>query len=221
MYAVAAPTPASAATRRTVRPANPSRVRISTAAFPSRSTVSACLAVRRRRVDSSARIGHVSGRYYNPHTPATVSWTPMNDTDTALPAAAARLFALADQVTGFMPADEGRALYDTAVRYLGDGVGRGDRHLLRQVDAAARRRGATERRRALHRRPPPRVRGAPARLGVPRHVDGRRRHRPVRHAADAAAHARRRRARRTRRRRRRQVSRGGKGLANTVAAVVH
>ena len=46
-----------------------------------------------------------------------------SDTDTALPQAAARLFALADQVTGFMPADEGRALYDTAIRYLGDGVG--------------------------------------------------------------------------------------------------
>ena len=46
----------------------------------------------------------------------------MSHTDTALPASAARLFALADQVTGFMPADEGRALYDTAVRYLGDGV---------------------------------------------------------------------------------------------------
>lgn len=47
----------------------------------------------------------------------------MNDTETALPAPAARLFALAEQVTGFMPADEGRALYDTAIRYLGDGVG--------------------------------------------------------------------------------------------------
>jgi MMP 1-O-methyltransferase len=47
----------------------------------------------------------------------------MSDTDTALPAAAARLFELADKVTGFMPADEGRALYDAAVTYLGDGVG--------------------------------------------------------------------------------------------------
>nr|WP_090278115.1 class I SAM-dependent methyltransferase [Mycolicibacterium komanii]CRL73483.1 putative O-methyltransferase [Mycolicibacterium komanii] len=33
------------------------------------------------------------------------------------------LFALAEQVTGFMPADEGRALYDTAVKYLADGIG--------------------------------------------------------------------------------------------------
>ena len=47
----------------------------------------------------------------------------MSHTDTELPASAARLFALADQVIGFMPADEGRALYDTAVRYLRDGVG--------------------------------------------------------------------------------------------------
>jgi predicted O-methyltransferase YrrM len=41
----------------------------------------------------------------------------------SLPASAARLFALAEQVTGFMPADEGRALYDAAVGYLGDGIG--------------------------------------------------------------------------------------------------
>ena len=59
------------------------------------------------------------------------------------------------------------------LRYLGDGVGRRDRHVLRQVDAAARRRRAAARQRALHRRPPSRIRGAPARLGVPRHLDGR------------------------------------------------
>jgi predicted O-methyltransferase YrrM len=34
-----------------------------------------------------------------------------------------RLFALAEQVQGFMPADEGRALYDAALRYLGGGTG--------------------------------------------------------------------------------------------------
>ena len=34
-----------------------------------------------------------------------------------------RLFALAEQVQGFMPSDEGKALYDAAVRYLGGGVG--------------------------------------------------------------------------------------------------
>src|ERR1700723_3460279 len=33
------------------------------------------------------------------------------------------LFALADQVQGFMPDDEGRALYDAAVRYLDGGIG--------------------------------------------------------------------------------------------------
>jgi MMP 1-O-methyltransferase len=41
----------------------------------------------------------------------------------SLPPGVARLFALADRVTGFMPADEGHALYDAAVRYLGDGIG--------------------------------------------------------------------------------------------------
>ena len=34
-----------------------------------------------------------------------------------------RLFALAEQVKGFMPADEGRALYDAALRYIGGGIG--------------------------------------------------------------------------------------------------
>jgi predicted O-methyltransferase YrrM len=47
----------------------------------------------------------------------------MSLTDTDLPPRAARLFALADEAIGFMPADEGRTLYDTAVRYLGDGIG--------------------------------------------------------------------------------------------------
>lgn len=47
----------------------------------------------------------------------------MSPADTALPPRAARLFTLAEQVIGFMPADEGRALYDAAVRYLDGGVG--------------------------------------------------------------------------------------------------
>ncbi|ORV18585.1 class I SAM-dependent methyltransferase [Mycobacterium celatum] len=34
-----------------------------------------------------------------------------------------RLFQLAERVTGFMPADEGRALHDAALRYLDRGVG--------------------------------------------------------------------------------------------------
>ena len=34
-----------------------------------------------------------------------------------------RLFTLAEQVRGFMPTDEGRALYDAALRYLNGGVG--------------------------------------------------------------------------------------------------
>ena len=47
----------------------------------------------------------------------------MSSTEIALPPSAARLFTLAEQVIGFMPADEGRALYDAAVAHLGDGVG--------------------------------------------------------------------------------------------------
>jgi len=38
-------------------------------------------------------------------------------------AARERLFALAGQVRGFMPVDEGRALYDAALRYLDGGIG--------------------------------------------------------------------------------------------------
>ena len=43
-------------------------------------------------------------------------------TDASTDADTARLFALADTVTGFMPADEGRALFDAATRYLHGGV---------------------------------------------------------------------------------------------------
>lgn len=42
---------------------------------------------------------------------------------TTLSARISRLFELADQVTGFMPADEGRALYDAAVSHFDHGVG--------------------------------------------------------------------------------------------------
>ena len=44
----------------------------------------------------------------------------MSDDDTD---STERLFALAEQVQGFMPSDEGRALYDAAVRYFGGGIG--------------------------------------------------------------------------------------------------
>jgi MMP 1-O-methyltransferase len=44
----------------------------------------------------------------------------MSRADTSSPQ---RLFALAEQVQGFMPPDEGRALYDAALRFLNGGVG--------------------------------------------------------------------------------------------------
>lgn len=47
----------------------------------------------------------------------------MSTAQADLPSETARLFAFAEQVTGFLPADEGRALYDAAVRYLAGGVG--------------------------------------------------------------------------------------------------
>ena len=46
----------------------------------------------------------------------------MSRTDTTFAAQTSRLFELAEQVVGFMPADEGRALYDAAMRYLDGGV---------------------------------------------------------------------------------------------------
>ena len=79
----------------------------------------------------SYRVGHVSGHYYNGAGAATVRQPPCvtvqvmtfysdraaNDELTI------RLFELADQVTGFMPADEGQALHDAALSYLDHGVG--------------------------------------------------------------------------------------------------
>ncbi len=66
----------------------------------------------------------------------------MSNTDTALPASAARLFELAEQVTGFMPADEGRALYDTAIA-----LPRRRRRRSRSAPTAASRRCCSARRR--------------------------------------------------------------------------
>ncbi len=46
------------------------------------------------------------------------------DAQTSVPAAdTTRLFALAERVTGFMPADEGKALYDAARENFGGGTG--------------------------------------------------------------------------------------------------
>lgn len=46
----------------------------------------------------------------------------MSRTDSTLAAQTSRLFELAEQVVGFMPSDEGRALYDAAMRYLHGGI---------------------------------------------------------------------------------------------------
>ncbi len=91
--------------------------------------MSACLAVSRRLVDSRA-----TGLDTCPDTttpiagPATGRLLRLADDDVRLRSSGCdertvRLFELADRVTGFMPADEGRALHDAALRYFDHGVG--------------------------------------------------------------------------------------------------
>ncbi len=46
----------------------------------------------------------------------------MNRPETARAAQTSRLFELAEEIIGFMPADEGRALFDAAVAALDDGI---------------------------------------------------------------------------------------------------
>jgi MMP 1-O-methyltransferase len=93
----------------------------------------------------SYRVGHVSGHYYNTGGAATARpacsgdgrrWPTVTvqtmtfysgSSGTSVPTELAerttRLLELADRVTGFMPADEGRALHDAALRYFDHGVG--------------------------------------------------------------------------------------------------
>jgi MMP 1-O-methyltransferase len=73
----------------------------------------------------------VSGHYYNgpgaatdpPARCVTVRVMTFSSDRTAHDEFTARLFALADRVTGFMPADEGQALHDAALSYFDHGVG--------------------------------------------------------------------------------------------------
>lgn len=62
-------------------------------------------------------------RYLATMTRAETSQRAQTAEATSIEAQTARLFALADTVTGFLPADEGRALYDAAVRHLDGGIG--------------------------------------------------------------------------------------------------
>jgi predicted O-methyltransferase YrrM len=73
------------------------------------------------------RAGHVSGHYYTQPGAATGCVTVQGMTNSSDRAGhdelTSRLFALADRVAGFMPADEGQALHDVGMRYLDRGVG--------------------------------------------------------------------------------------------------
>lgn len=46
----------------------------------------------------------------------------MTRADSMISMDTARLFEIAEQTTGFMPPEEGRALYEAALRYAGDGI---------------------------------------------------------------------------------------------------
>ncbi|WP_280274836.1 class I SAM-dependent methyltransferase [Nocardia wallacei] len=46
----------------------------------------------------------------------------MTRADSAVSGATGELFELAEQTTGFMPSEEGRALYEAVLRYAGDGL---------------------------------------------------------------------------------------------------
>ena len=132
-----------------------------------------------------------------------------------------RLFALAEQVQGFMPADEGRALHDAALRYLDGGIGVeigtycGKSTLL--LGAAAQQTSSVLYTIDHHHGSEEHQ----ARLGVSRRVAGRRGHRPLRHAAHLSPHAGRGRVGRPRRHHRGQVTDRGQGLAVAAAVVVH
>ena len=79
------------------------------------------------------------------------------------------LLAFADTVKGFMPRDEGLALYDHALdqgRATARGHLAGDRRVVRQVRRLPRRGGRGDRRRAVLARPPSRQRGEPGGLGA-------------------------------------------------------
>jgi predicted O-methyltransferase YrrM len=62
-------------------------------------------------------------RDFRPLTTVTVQTMTFASDPSALDEHTIRLFELADRVTGFMPADEGRALHDAAVRYFDRGIG--------------------------------------------------------------------------------------------------
>ena len=114
--------------------------------------------------------------------------------------------------TGFMPDDEGEALFLAALR-AGRRARSGrhlrrDRGLVRQVHHLPRGGRRGDRGGAVQPRPPPRLRGEPGRVGAPRPDAGRPGYRPDRHPPPLAADRDRRRARGLGRRRGRRLAHG-------------
>ena len=129
----------------------------------------------------------------SPAPPGSARWRERNDV--AVMDAALR--AAAEAARGFMPPDEGSALHDAAAAVPPAWPGRSSR----SARTAASRRCTSARRPRSARpgavlgRPPPRVGGEPARLGVARARPRRPRRRAHGHAAPVPAHGVRRRAR--------------------------
>ena len=115
--------------------------------------------------------------------------------DRPAPSASRTCSSAARRTRGFMPDDEGEALFLAGLRAGREEIPgaapthlRRDRGLVRQVDRVPRRRRRGHRRRAALHRPPPGLRGEPARVGVPRGRPRRPRGRSHRHAGALAAH---------------------------------
>ena len=133
----------------------------------------------------------------------------------------AELRRQAEAARGFMPADEGMALHDAAVGGRGRRPDAGGGHVLRQVVGLPGCGRAVARPGAVHRRPPPRLGGEPAGLGVARARPRRSGRRQDGHAAVLPQDDPRRRARGHRDRRRGRLADGGLRLGHAPGLPLH
>ena len=131
------------------------------------------------------------------------------------------LLRAAEEAKGFMPPNEGLALFEVACDYGARGpVCEIGTYCGKSADLP-RRGGPADRVRGRHRRPPPRLGGDPARLGAPRPGAGRPALRPDGLAARLPRHDRRGGPGGRGDRDRRQVRAGGRALAHSARHAVH